>query len=100
MKVAIYCRLSEEDKNKKTEREYSESIQNQKSLLLQYPMEREWEVHQIHSDDDYTGADRNGPAFNQLLADAEEHKFCRFPPLFQSMLNQQCLIFVNMVLGF
>lgn len=75
MKVAIYCRLSEEDKNKRTETEDSESIQNQKSLLIQYAIEHQWEVYQIYSDDDYTGADRNRPAFNQLLSDAEQRKF-------------------------
>lgn len=75
MKVAIYCRLSEEDKNKRTETQDSESIQNQKSLLIQYAIEHQWEVYQIYSDDDYTGADRNRPAFNQLLSDAEQRNF-------------------------
>jgi len=75
MKVAIYCRLSDEDKNKKTEEEDSESIQNQKSMLITYAMEHNWEIHNIYSDDDYTGADRNRPAFKQLLKDAENRKF-------------------------
>lgn len=75
MKAAIYCRLSEEDKNKRSEMQDSESIQNQKSLLIQYAIEHNWEVFQIYSDDDYAGADRNRPAFQQLLADAEQRKF-------------------------
>ncbi len=75
MKVAIYCRLSEEDKNKRSEAEDSESIQNQKSMLIQYAMEKQWEIYGIYSDDDYTGADRNRPQFNQLIRDAEERKF-------------------------
>ena len=33
LKVAIYCRLSEEDKNKQFETDDSGSIQNQKALL-------------------------------------------------------------------
>jgi site-specific DNA recombinase len=75
MKVAIYCRLSEEDRNKQNPTDDSESIQNQKSLLIEYAMEKRWDIYNIYSDDDYTGADRNRPAFNQLLKDAEARKF-------------------------
>ncbi len=75
MKVAIYCRLSDEDKNKQSSTDDSESIQNQKSLLLQFAVEKEWNVYNIYSDDDYAGADRNRPAFKQLLDDAELRKF-------------------------
>lgn len=75
MKAALYCRLSEEDRNKQHETDDSESIQNQKNMLLQHAMDKGWEVYNIYSDDDYTGADRNRPAFNQLLQDAEGHKF-------------------------
>ena len=75
LKVAIYCRLSEEDKNKESEEDDSNSIQNQKSMLLKYALEQNWEVYKIYSDDDYTGSDRNRPAFKELLADAKNHKF-------------------------
>lgn len=75
MKVAIYCRLSEEDKNKQFETDDSGSIQNQKSMLLQYAMEQGWEIYNIYSDDDYAGADRRRPEFNRLLQDAKQHKF-------------------------
>lgn len=75
MKAAIYCRLSEEDRNKQSETDDSASIQNQKSMLLQYAIEKGWEVYNIYSDDDYTGADRRRPEFNHLLRDAEAHKF-------------------------
>ena len=75
MKAAIYCRLSEEDRNKQFETDDSGSIQNQKALLMQYAAEQGWEVYNIYSDDDYTGSDRRRPEFNRLLKDAEEHKF-------------------------
>ena len=75
IKAAIYCRLSEEDKNKQSENDDSGSIQNQKSMLLQYAMEQGWELYNIYSDDDYAGADRRRPEFNRLLKDAEHHKF-------------------------
>ena len=73
MKAAIYCRLSEEDKNKKNQD--SESIQNQKALLLEYALNQNWDVFGIYSDDDYAGADRNRPEWNRLLNDAENRKF-------------------------
>jgi len=75
MKTAIYCRLSEEDSNKQSETDDSESIQNQKSMLIQYALDKGWDVYTIYSDDDYTGADRNRPAFRQLIEDAEHRKF-------------------------
>lgn len=74
-KAAIYCRLSEEDRNKQVETDDSNSIQNQKAMLLQYSMEHSWELYNIYSDDDYTGSDRNRPEFQRLLKDAEQHKF-------------------------
>ena len=75
MKVAIYCRLSEEDRNKEFLTDDSESIQNQKSMLLNYAIEQGWEVYNIYSDDNYTGADRNRPEFNHLLEDAKCQRF-------------------------
>ena len=75
MKAAIYCRLSEEDKDKRHSTDDSESIQNQKSMLIQYATEQGWEIYGIYSDDDYAGADRNRPEFNRLLEDAKRKKF-------------------------
>ena len=75
LRVAIYCRLSEEDRNKQSETDDSNSIQNQKSMLLQYSLEQGWEVYNIYSDDDYTGSDRRRPEFYRLLNGAEYLKF-------------------------
>lgn len=75
MKAAIYCRLSEEDRNKQCETDDSGSIRNQKAMLVQYAAGQGWEVYRIYSDDDYTGSDRRRPEFNHLLADAKAHKF-------------------------
>lgn len=74
-RAAIYCRLSEEDRNKRSADVDSNSIQNQKAMLLQYSLEQNWEVYDLYSDDDYTGSDRNRPEFQRLLRDAEEHRF-------------------------
>ena len=74
-KVAIYCRLSEEDKNKHNSTDLSCSIQNQKAMLCDYASTMCWEIYDIYSDDDYTGSDRSRPEFNRLLADAQAKKF-------------------------
>ena len=74
-KAAIYCRLSEEDRNKKNEADDSGSIQNQKAMLLEYAAQHSWEVYDIYSDGNCTGSDRNRPAFTRMLEDAEVHRF-------------------------
>lgn len=75
MKAAIYCRLSEEDRNKQLATDDSNSIKNQKEMLQNYAMEQGWEIYDIYSDDDYTGSDRRRPQFCRLLADAEKGRF-------------------------
>lgn len=70
----IYVRLSDEDRDKRNAEDESESIQNQKSMLINYCIEQGWEINRILCDEDYSGADRERPAFNQLLKDCEERK--------------------------
>ena len=74
LRVAIYCRLSEEDRNKENKEDDSTSIKNQKLMLAEYAIKQGWEIEDIYSDDDYTGADRNRPDFNKVLKLAEERK--------------------------
>jgi site-specific DNA recombinase len=74
-KVAIYCRLSDEDKDKKFATDDSESIQNQKNLLMKFAMEKGWDIYDIYCDDDYSGLDSDRPKFNQMIRDAEDGKF-------------------------
>lgn len=73
-KVAIYCRLSQEDRNKKKEEDDSESIKNQKIMLTEYAEEMDWDIYGVFSDDDYAGTDRNRPDFNRMIRLAEEKK--------------------------
>lgn len=72
MKAAIYCRLSKEDEGKVGE---SESIQNQKSMLIQYAIEKGLDIYQIYCDEDYSGIDRDRPDFNAMIEAASQHKF-------------------------
>ena len=75
MRVAIYCRLSEEDRCKTAPQEDSNSIQNQKALLQQYAQQAGWEIHRIYTDEDYSGMDRHRPAFCAMLQDAQAGLF-------------------------
>lgn len=75
MKVAIYCRLSDEDRGKQSDHDDSVSIQNQKSMLIKHAIDSGWHIYKIYSDDDYSGADRNRPEFNCMIQDAEDRKF-------------------------
>lgn len=71
--AAIYCRLSVEDRERgETE---SESIRNQRSLLLEYAAVRDWAVYDIYADEDYSGLREDRPAFRRMLRDAEAGRF-------------------------
>lgn len=70
-KVGVYCRLSDEDRYKKNKNDDSESITNQKSMLLKYALEKGWDVVDIYSDDDYSGAGVYRPDFDRLIKDCE-----------------------------
>ena len=74
-KAAIYCRLSREDVDKLNKGDDSESIQNQKLLLMDYAVEREMQIYKVYSDDDYSGADKDRPQWNRMLREAENGEF-------------------------
>ncbi|MHB8129514.1 MAG: recombinase family protein [Mobilitalea sp.] len=74
-RVAIYCRLSKEDVDKFSKRDDSESIQNQKLLLMDYAMEHNMLIYKIYSDDDYSGTDKDRPEWNKMLKDAVYGEF-------------------------
>ncbi len=74
MRCAIYCRLSEEDRNKRNKTDESESIQNQKSLLIEYCENNKWEIYDIYCDEDMSGADNSRPEFNRMIEDCRNGK--------------------------
>ena len=43
----IYVRLSDEDRDKRCKQDEIESIQNQKSMLINYCIEQGWQIHNI-----------------------------------------------------
>ena len=64
--VALYIRLSREDDDKTQE---SESITNQKSLLLQYVKENNLKVYDIYVDDGFSGTNFDRPEFKRMMDD-------------------------------
>ena len=76
-RTAIYVRLSKEDLN--SGEHESESIQNQKSMLIDYAAKNRWAVYNIYCDEDYSGAysgaENTRPEFNKMIEDAQSGKF-------------------------
>lgn len=72
--VILYVRLSEEDKDKKTPEELSESIKNQLSMLLKHAKANRWIVVAIFCDEDYSGVDNDRPEYNKCLRFCEVGK--------------------------
>ena len=67
-RVAIYIRLSREDGDK----EESDSVGNQRKLLLEYVKGNEaFRLYDIYIDDGFTGTDFNRPDFQRMLSDIE-----------------------------
>ena len=73
-KVAIYIRLSKEDINIVFDE--SESIKNQKTLLIEYVQNLGWkyELVDIYIDQGFTGTNFNRPDFQRMVRDIENGK--------------------------
>ena len=72
--TALYCRLSVEDmkEDKKGGKEdESNSIQNQKMILLQYAKEHRFPNPTFFLDDGYSGTNYDRPGFQAMLAEIE-----------------------------
>ena len=72
-KVGIYIRLSREDEEKEKYQE-SESIGNQRTLLMQYIKENKLNFISEYVDDGISGTTFDRPQFNRLITDIENQK--------------------------
>ena len=72
-KVGIYIRLSKEDEEKEKYSE-SESIQNQRLLLMQYIKENKLNFVSEYVDDGVSGTSFDRPGFNKMIEDIENEK--------------------------
>ena len=65
--TALYCRLSQEDANEGE----SNSISNQKSILMRYAKENRFPNLKCFVDDGYSGTDFDRPGFQSMLEEIE-----------------------------
>lgn len=72
-KVGIYIRLSREDEEKEKYQE-SESVQNQRTLLMQYIEKNKLTFVEEYVDDGVSGTSFDRPAFNRMILDIESGK--------------------------
>lgn len=72
-KVGIYIRLSESDEDKNYESE-SESIINQRNLLMNYVKQNRFNFIAEYVDDGFTGTNFDRPGFKKLINDVENNK--------------------------
>lgn len=68
--TALYCRLSQEDEKEGD----SNSIENQKAMLMKYAIENGFRNIEVFVDDGYSGVFFNRPAFQKILNLIEENK--------------------------
>ena len=72
--AGVYIRLSKEDRNKVNKDDDSESIVNQRRMLLDYCRQNGINVYDIYNDEDFSGSDRERPEFNRMIEDARSKK--------------------------
>ena len=72
IRVVLYLRLSDEDKNKLSKEELSQSIKNQEIMLRDYAEEQGWEVVGVYNDDDWSGSDATRPDFNRMIEECKK----------------------------
>lgn len=65
--TALYCRLSQEDEKKEKGENDSDSIVNQKEMLIKYATDNGFENIEIFVDDGYSGVSFKRPDFLRLL---------------------------------
>lgn len=75
LRVGIYLRLSDEDKDKVLKTDVSESIKNQRNLLLEEISKHpDFYLVDEYSDEDLSGAGTYRPEFARLINDCKERK--------------------------
>ena len=75
LRVGIYLRLSNEDRDKANKDDDSESIKNQRNMLAQYINKHpEFALIDEYCDEDLSGAGTYRPEFERLIRDCENRK--------------------------
>lgn len=74
-RAVLYLRLSKEDIDKANKGDDSESIKNQRLLLTDYALSKNFQIVEVYSDDDESGLYNDRPDFARMMNDAKLGKF-------------------------
>lgn len=74
-RAVLYLRLSKEDVDKINKGDDSASIQNQRLLLMDYALEKDFQVVGVYSDDDESGLYDDRPDFERMMKSAKLGEF-------------------------
>ena len=74
-RAVLYLRLSKEDVDKINKGDDSASIQNQRLLLMDYALEKDFQVVDVYSDDDESGLYDDRPDFERMMKSAKLGEF-------------------------
>lgn len=74
-RAVLYLRLSKEDVDKIRKGDDSESIQNQRLLLMDYALNHDFSVVNVYSDDDESGLYDDRPDFEKMMRAAKLGEF-------------------------
>lgn len=66
-RAGLYCRLSKDDEHAAE----SVSISTQRSMLTEYCVQNNFQIHKVYVDDGYSGLNFDRPGFRELLEDVE-----------------------------
>lgn len=72
VRVVLYLRLSDEDRDKLSKEQLSESIKNQEIMLREYANSMGWQVIGVYNDEDWSGGDSTRPEFNKMITECEK----------------------------
>ena len=67
VRVVLYLRLSDEDRDKLTSDQISKSIKNQELMLREYAENEGFKIVGVYNDEDWSGADSSRPNFNKMI---------------------------------
>lgn len=70
-RAVLYLRLSKEDADKVNKGDDSRSIKNQRLLLTNYALEKNFKLVKVYSDDDESGLYDDRPGFEEMMEDAK-----------------------------
>ena len=88
LRVGIYLRLSNEDRDKANKEETSESIKNQRNMLIDYINRHpEFVLIDEYSDEDLSRAGTYRPEFERLIRDCENKTGIRYDELSNLVLD-------------